>query len=195
MVVHMKLKNMVKYKHMRILVLSMLLPFAAGAARVEFPALQAPEFADTECETNVVFCAGESEDNKWEFSLELDATRSNCVEVVFGTDADGDGTLGIEEGELAVGWECGEWFLRDRRANTMRRAQCEPGRRRLEWTVFLDSQRRVKGWKGNVFGGVPPPHCFSPSWNMARVSASGLDPANEAVESRVFAQGFSVRVR
>ncbi|MCR5752960.1 MAG: hypothetical protein K6G91_13480 [Kiritimatiellae bacterium] len=191
----MKLKNMVKYKHMRILVLSMLLPFAAGAARVEFPALPAPEFADTECETNVVFCAGATKDNQWEFSIELDATSGNCVEVVFGTDADGDGTLGIEEGELSVGWECGEWFLRDRRTNEMRRERSEPGRRRLEWTVFLDSQRRVRGWKENVFGGLPPLHCFSPTWNMARISASGLDPSNEAVESRVSAQGFIVRVR
>ena len=191
----MKRENMVKYLHMRILALSILLPFAAVAARVAVAPMPQSPYADTESETNVVFCAGAAKDNKWEFSLELDATQCNCVEVVFGTDADGDGTLGIEEGELAVGWECGEWFLRDRRANTMRRAQCEPGRRRLEWAVFLDPRRRVKGWKGNVFGGVPPPHCFSPSWNMARVSASGLDPANEAVESRVFAQGFSVRVR
>ncbi len=186
---------MVKYLPVKTLAMLLFLPFAAGAARVEFPASQAPEFADTECETNVVFCAGATKDNKWEFSLELDATSGNCVEVVFGTDADGDGTLGIEEGELSVGWECGEWFLRDRRTNEMRRERSGTGRRRLEWAVFLDPRRRVKGWKGNVFGGVPPPHCFSPSWNMARVSASGLDPANEAVESRVFAQGFSVRVR
>ncbi len=188
-------ENMVQYGAVKALAILLLLPFAAVGARVAVAPLPQSPYADTESETNVVFCAGESEDNKWEFSLELDATRSNCVEVVFGTDADGDGTLGIEEGELSVGWECGEWFLRDRRTNEMRRERSGTGRRRLEWAVFLDPRRRVKGWKGNVFGGAPPPHCFSPSWNMARVSASGLDPANEAVESRVFAHGFSVRVR
>ena len=191
----MKHGNMVKYRAVRTLATILFLPFAAVGARVAVAPMEVSPYADTESETNVVFCAGAAKDNKWEFSLELDATQCNCVEVVFGTDADGDGTLGIEEGELAVGWECGEWFLRDRRANTVRRAQCEPGRRRLEWTAFLDPQRRVRGWKGNVFGGVPPLHCFSPFWNMARISASGLDPSNEAVESRVSAQGFIVRVR
>ena len=182
-------------KLLPVVVLFCLVAPAGAAKKVVVTSLPEPVRAFAETETNVTFTVGAVTNSTWKLSVELDASASNCVEVVLGTDADGDGALGIEEGELAVGWECGEWFLRDRRANTMRRAQCEPGRRRLEWAVFLDPRRRVKGWKGNVFGGVPPPHSFSPSWNMARVSASGLDPANEAVESRVFAQGFSVRVR
>ena len=186
---------MVQYAAVRMSALALLLPFAAMAARVVVAPMPESPFADTEGETNVVFCAGEAKDNKWQFSMELEATASNCVEVVFGTDADGDGTLGIEEGELAVGWDCGGWFLRDRRANTVRREECEPGRRRLEWTAFMDSRRRVTGWTGNVFGrGDAPSGCFNPSWNMVRVTASGV-ASGECVESRLSAQGLSVRVR
>ena len=62
-------------------------------------------------------------DNLWRLLIELDATASNCVEVVFGADADGDGKLGVKEGELCVGWDCGEWFWRDRRANAACRVE------------------------------------------------------------------------
>ena len=43
-----------------------------------------------EVETNVTFDAGAAGDNLWRLSIELDAAASNCVEVVFGTDANGN---------------------------------------------------------------------------------------------------------
>ena len=80
---------------------------------------QLPEAARplAEVETNVVFSTGAATDNKWTLTIERDAATSNSVEVVFGCDANEDGVLGIEEGELSIGWDCGEWFWRDRRAN------------------------------------------------------------------------------
>ena len=39
---------------------------------------------------------------------------SNCVEVAFGTDADGDGTLARQEEALAFGWRAGWYFLENR---------------------------------------------------------------------------------
>ena len=187
--------NMVKYSAMKLIALSLLLPFAATAARVELPSVPGAEWADTESETNVVFCAGAAKDDKWEFSIELDAAQDNCVEVVFGTDADGDGALGIEEGEFSVGWDCGEWFVRDRKTGSTLREECAAGRRRLQWTVSIDSMRRVKSWEGNVFHCDAPKSCFSPAWNMARVVAGGASPVGERITSLVCAQGFSVRVR
>ena len=96
---------------------SLLALSAFAGARVVVPSLPAPVRPLAEIETNVVFDAGLAGDNLWRLSIELDATASNCVEVVFGTDADGDGALGIEEGGLCVGWDCGEWFWSDRRAD------------------------------------------------------------------------------
>ena len=80
---------------------------------------QLPEAARplAEVETNVVFSTGAATDNKWTLTIERDAATSNSVEVVFGCDANEDGVLGIEEGELSIGWDCGEWFWRDRRSN------------------------------------------------------------------------------
>ena len=76
-----------------------------------------------EVETNVVFSTGAATDNKWTLTIERDVAASNSVEVVFGRDADEDGVLGVEEGELCVGWDCGEWFWRDRRSSTACRVE------------------------------------------------------------------------
>ncbi len=88
---------------------------ASAAARVAVPSLPEPVRPLAEAETNVVFDAGAAGENLWRLVVELDASASNCVEVVLGVDANADGALGIEEGEFCVGWDCGEWFWRDRR--------------------------------------------------------------------------------
>ena len=62
---------------------------AAGAQAHEtrVGALSPSQHADTEATTNVVFCAGDSDDRLFRLSLELNATADNNVSVVFGTDA------------------------------------------------------------------------------------------------------------
>ena len=85
-----------------------LLAFSTFAgARAVVSSLPEPVRPLAETETNVVFDAGLAGDNLWRLSIELDAALSNAVEVVLGTDADGDGILGVEEGAFAVGWRCG----------------------------------------------------------------------------------------
>ena len=69
--------------------------------------LPTPERPLAEVETNVVFSTGTATDNKWTLTIERDAATSNSVEVVFGCDANEDGVLGVEEGDLCVGWDCG----------------------------------------------------------------------------------------
>ena len=91
--------------------------------RVVVPQLPTPMRALAEVETNVVFSTGTATDNKWTLTIERDAATSNSVEVVFGCDANEDGVLGIEEGELSIGWDCGEWFWRDRRSNAACRVE------------------------------------------------------------------------
>ena len=78
------------------------------------PVLPPPSpYADTESVTNVAFNAGIAGDNFFALTLELDASPSNNVEVAFGHDANGNGALDDSEADLAVGWDCGEWFFRD----------------------------------------------------------------------------------
>ena len=101
-----------------------------------------------EVETNVVFATGAATENKWTLSIERDASVSNCVEVVFGRDVNEDGVLAIEEGELCVGWDCGEWFWRDRRAN----AACRVGGGHSTSRHDTLPQPRPRGEVAGLFG-------------------------------------------
>ena len=144
-----------------------------------------------EVETNVVFSAGAATDNKWTLTIERDAAVSNSVEVVFGRDADEDGVLGVEEGELCVGWDCGEWFWRDRRSNAACRVEGSP--QRLDVTLYLNRDREAKSLASSVFPAVVSPTCFNPDWNLARVVSRGAEPVR--VDSKVSIDALKLRIR
>ena len=144
-----------------------------------------------EVETNVVFSTGAAADNKWTLTIERDAAVSNSVEVVFGRDANEDGVLGVEEGEYCVGWDCGEWFWRDRRANTACRV--EGTAQRLDMTLYLNRDREAKSLASSVFPAVVSPTCFNPDWNLARVVSRGAETVH--VESKVSTDALKLRIR
>ena len=177
-------------KHLLIVLCLVLTLTVYGSERLSVADLPMPLRPLAEVETNVVFNAGAASDNLWRLLIELDATASNCVEVVFGADADGDGKLGVKEGELCVGWDCGEWFWRDRRANAACRvegtAQC------LDMTLRL-SDRAAKSLASSVFPPVVSPTCFNPDWNLARVVSRGVETVR--VESKVSIDALKLRIR
>ena len=92
---------MIKYLQMKFaaVVLVQLLVYASTFAgvRVDVSSLPEPVRPLAETETNVVFDAGLAGDNLWRLSIELDAAVSNAVEVVLGTDADGE-PEGVDNG-------------------------------------------------------------------------------------------------
>ena len=154
---------------------------------------QLPEAARplAEVETNVVFSTGAATDNKWTLTIERGAATSNSVEVVFGCDANEDGVLGIEEGELSIGWDCGEWFWRDRHANAACRV--EGTAQRLDMTLYLNRDRAAKSLASSVFPQVVSPTCFNPDWNLARVVSRGAETIR--VESKVSVDALKLRIR
>ena len=158
--------------------------------RVVVPQLPTPERPLAEVETNVVFSTGTATDNKWTLTIERDAATSNNVEVVFGCDANEDGVLGVEEGDLCVGWDCGEWFWRDRRANAACRV--EGSAQRLDMTLYL-RDREAKSLASSVFPSVVSPTCFNPDWNLARVVSRGAETIR--VESKISINALTLRVR
>ena len=89
-----------------------LLPMAAFAVTVE--PLPQSEFADTEVSTNIAFAVERPAMTRIEFTVALDATPTNNVEVAIGTDANGDGNLSVEESAHVFGYDCGKWFERNR---------------------------------------------------------------------------------
>ena len=176
----------------------LLAAFLAGLASSAFATervvvLQLPEAVRplAEVETNVVFATGAATDNKWTLSIERDASVSNCVEVVFGRDVNEDGVLAIEEGELCVGWDCGEWFWRDRRANAACRV--EGNAPRLDMTLYRSQDRAAKSLASSVFPPVVSPTCFNPDWDLARVVSRGAESIH--VESKISINALTLRIR
>ena len=187
---------MVKYMQMKfaaIVIFALCSASALAAAWVVVPQLPEAVRPLAEVETNVVFSVGVPGDNLWKLSIDLDASTSNCVEVVIGTDADEDGALGIDEGEFSVGWSCGEWFWRDRRGGGTGRVVDGEGARRLDWTLRLSEGKSARSVVGNVFSGAVDPTCFNPAWNMIRVVSRGAESLR--VESKVTVDALKLRVR
>ena len=166
---------------------------ASAATRLPVDALPAPVRDGAEVETNVVFSAGTQGDNLWKLTIELEASVGNCVEVVFGADADNDGVLGMDEGEMCIGWDCGEWFWRDRRGGEVECVEEATGSRRLEWSLRLNGDRSARSVGGNVFSGVVAPTCFDPIWNIARIVSRGAESLH--VESAVTVDALKLRIR
>ena len=159
--------------------------------RLVVPSLPEAVRPMAEVETNVVFSTGSATDNKWTLTIARDTATSNSVEVVLGCDANEDGALGIEEGELSVGWDCGEWFWRDRRANAACRV--EGTAQRLDMTLYLNRDREAKSLASSVFPSVVSPTCFNPDWNFVRVVSRGAEAIY--VESRISIDALKLRIR
>ena len=178
-------------KHLLIVLCLVLTLTVYGSERLSVTDLPMPLRPLAEVETNVVFSTGAPTDNKWTLTIERDAAVSNSLEVVFGRDANEDGELGIEEGELSVGWDCGEWFWRDRRSSTACRV--EGTTPRLDMTLYLNRDREAKLLASSVFPSVVSPTCFNPDWNLARVVSRGAETVN--VESKVSIDALKLRIR
>ena len=179
------------YSWLALLAFALLALSSIAGQRVVVPQLPTPVRALAEVGTNVVFATGAATDNKWTLTIERDAATSNSVEVVFGRDANEDGVLGIEEGELSIGWDCGEWFWRDRRSDAACRV--EGTAQRLDVTLYLNRDRAAKSLESPVFPPVVSPTCFNPDWNLARAVSRGVETIR--VESKISINALTLRVR
>ena len=145
-------------RHMRHLAILALLPAAAFGLTVG--QLPPSPFADTEASTNVSVSVDLAAMTRMEFSLSLDASPTNCVEVAVGTDADGDGDLSLEEADWTFGYRCGAWFARDALADAETET-AEPRTGRLE-RLFVLKRRKL-----------------DPAWNLVRVTRRGVADIGE----------------
>ena len=161
---------------MKVMLIVVLAVLAFDSFGFEVPALPPPEFADTEVSTNFAFAVGEGTNRRLVFSLELQASPSNNVEVAIGCDADEDGMLSLDEAALTVGYDCGEWFVRSAAndsvmcydvadSGTFRRT-CEVRSRHID-----------------------------PSWNLVKVTRRGLGVSNENVSVSLVESGFGLTIR
>ena len=82
-----------------------ILPMVTFGVTVE--SLPQSEYADTEVSTNIPFEVSFDAMSRMNFSISLEASPSNCVEVSIGTDANGDGDLSLDEADQTFGYNCG----------------------------------------------------------------------------------------
>ena len=151
-----------------------LLPMAAFAVTVE--PLPQSEFADTEVSTNIAFAVERPAMTRIEFTVSLDATPTNNVEVAIGTDANGDGSLAVEESAYVFGYDCGTWFARSAGLEGLGSLEGLGGGR-VEKTFVLKRRQ------------------LDTAWNLVKVTRRGCVSACELVEANGRKPGFKLEVR
>ena len=134
------------------------------------------EFADTEVVTNVVLSLSCDDISRLQLTIDLEASPSNNVEVAVGHDADGDGSLSLDESALVVGYDCGEWFTRSAASDAV---TCEQ-------VSNSGTFHRVYSIRAvNV----------DPLWNLAKVTRRGFGSAGESVIVESVASGFILKMQ
>ena len=163
-------------KFAALILLSFLSSSALAAARVVVPSLPDAATADTEVATNFSFAVGEGGGCRLVFSLELQASPTNNVDVAIGHDVNGDGHLSLDETALAVGYDCGDWFVRSAANDSVTYSDvADSGTFRRTYEV---RSRQV-----------------DPSWNIVKVTRRGLGVASESVGVELKPQGFGLTIR
>ena len=134
------------------------------------------EHADTDVATNVPFTVNLETMSRIEFSLSLEASPTNAVEVSVGADADGDGRLSSFEAAWTFGYDCGRWFTRNADEN---RETDEPAPEtgRVMRTFLLRKGR------------------LDPGWNLVKVVRRGVRSIGEVVFVNGFKPGFALEIR
>ena len=140
-----------------------------------------PEYADTEVSTNIAFNADDAHMREFEMRFALDGGMSNCVQVAFGKDADGDGVPGADEAETLYGWRTGRYFA-ESVAEGLRIEEADSGN--VNSRVFAINLRLKKGEGLRYFtatndmgvaiftnlNATVQNWLYKPDWNMMRVT-------------------------
>jgi hypothetical protein len=173
------------------------------ATALVVPSMPPPEYDDCEVVTNCVFDASRQDAKEFAVRIELDATPSNGVEVVFGRDADGDGILSRTEETMSIGYGCGEWMVANLVTGDTVSCADMPGRVALDWKLRLSTNRMPRSLAATVNGQPtfqqlclsPPPVLFDPTWNAAKIIRRGQTDPNLHVECSVDNVPLFIRIR
>ena len=192
---------MVKYSPMKFVVAMAVVVAAVVRAGVHFAAPQLPEspYDDGEISTNIQFCAGDERSRTFSLSFDIDATASNTVQLAFGKDVDANGELDWQEIDFLVGWRCGGWFFRDKRAGRESFAAEFDGHRHMDWRLALDKSRRPSLLSATdadqSLGFAHSQGMFRQEWDKARLFVRGGSQNSCQVVGGVFEPGFSLIMR
>ena len=161
---------------MRMLMLVIVFNVSISAFGVTVSALPQSEYADTEVSTNIAFAVERPAMTRIEFTVALDATPTNNVEVAIGTDTNSDGNLAVEEAAYVFGYDCGTWFARSAGLEGLGSLEGLGGGR-VEKTFVLKRRQ------------------LDTAWNLVKVTRRGCVSACELVEANGRKPGFKLEVR
>ena len=166
------------------------------------PVLPPVECPDTEVVTNVVVSARGS--REYSFELAFPGTASNNVEIAFGTDADGDGALSVDEIGLSAGWDCGEWFVMNDATGEREEVSAAEGVHCLVGTIRLRTGGRVReiafrDGEATLFPtlhGAARTWAFPVDWNMVRLVGRGENVrSGEQFHVTATSHGIALRLK
>ena len=182
---------------------SALLSSLCLAASFAMPEMPDAEWDDTEVVTNAALPAARADSRVFAFSLELDATASNNVEVAFGRDADHDGVLSRAEADLLVGWDCGEWKVVDCATGDETIEQGTGGRVSLGWRLEFSAADVPRSLSATADGRAaflalaahPPRFLYSPEWDTVRVVCRGMDSPSPSISGFIENIPLAIKIR
>ena len=161
------------------------------------------EKVDTEVSTNCPFAFEKTNVKHLRIGLDCIGTPSNNVQVAFGRDANTNGVLEVSETGFAVGWDCGEWVLRDMGTNEWCAVSVTTNAMKslaFDMGVSRAKPRRVSAMEnGEAFAwDIPeklPTSLYCNEWNMLRLTVRGIDPPAESLRAQVVVEGFRISIR
>ena len=166
---------------MRFVAILAILPAAAFGVTVE--RLPPSEYADTEVSTNIPFEVSFDAMSRMNFTVSLEASPSNCVEVSIGEDANADGNLSPEEAAHTFGFDCGRWFKRCA-ADDSETVETD----NLGQTVFVTSGRAERNF-------LLKKRRMDESWNLVKVTRRGKAEVCELAKVEGAKPGAALVVR
>ena len=190
-----------------LILLLTLLPHTLFARTVSVPPLPVPSYADTEVTTNIVFNKYRSDVKEFEFKFTLDCSPSNCIQVAFGTDADGDGALSFSETGTVYGWRNGRYFIEDVIAGKRYVHYIKPenrmGTQAFTVNVRTTSDDLPKIFSANIDGNsvftnlstTVPEWLYQPKWNLMRITRRGVNTAAEWFSCKIVYSSFYITIR
>ena len=161
--------------------LSILLPSIVWALHVEVPPMT-PWHADSEVSTNIVFNCARQDVRDLKMNFAFEGCSSNCIQVAFGRDADGDGTLSFGETDAVYGWRNGRHFAEDVRGCTRTEEAETATNSVLSVRMRLTKDSRMESFSANNGAGTAVltnvaasarTWQYRPEWDIMRVTRRG----------------------
>ena len=164
------------------IVLAALVSVTAFGLHVEVQPGAIPECVSTEVSTNIPFNAVRSDVREVRMHFTFEGVSSNCIQVAFGRDADGDGVLSFGETDVVYGWRNGRHFAEDVKAGVRTEEPEAATGRALSVRMRMTKESlpahfaATNGVGVAVLGDIAssvPEWIYRPEWNLMRVTRRG----------------------